>query len=120
MRRVARQRGQDQRFLYFLAFSRIMMRPSQLAFAGEVGQGGRGSRRRRGWGKVGAGYNITQFINRGKHISILALYGITGFVDFDHKEGAYSAEDLLSAVEFMIIPDLRPYFQDNSIFARPG
>jgi hypothetical protein len=31
--RVARQRDQNQRFRYFLALSRIMMRPSQLVFA---------------------------------------------------------------------------------------
>ena len=116
MRRIARQRDEKQRFRYFLALSRIMMRPSQLVFADEVGQDGRGSRRRRGWAEVGAGCDITEFLNRGKHISILALYGITGFIDFDHKEGGYSAEDFISAVEFMIIPHLRPYPQDNSIF----
>ena len=111
MRRIARQRDEKQRFRYFLALSRIMMRPSQLVFADEVGQDGRGSRRRRGWGEVGAGCDITEFLNRGKHISILALYGITGFIDFDHKEGGYSAEDFISAVEFMIIPHLRPYLK---------
>ena len=116
MRRIARQHDEKQRFRYFLALSRIMMRPSQLVFADEVGQDGRGSRRRRGWGEVDAGCDITEFLNRGKHISILAMYWITGFIDFDHKEGGYSAEDFISAVEFMIIPHLRPYPQDNSIF----
>jgi hypothetical protein len=116
MRRVARQRDESQRFRYFLALSRIMRRPSQVVFADEVGQDGRGSRRRRGWGKVGAGCDITEFLNRGKHISILALYGIGGFTDFDYKEGGYSAEDFMDAVKFMIIPHLRPYPQDNSIF----
>ena len=116
MRRIARQHDEKQRSRYFLALSRIMMRPSQLVFADEVGQDGRGSRRRRGWAEVGAGCDITEFLNRGKHISILAMYWITGFIDFDHKEGGYSAEDFISAVEFMIIPHLRPYPQDNSIF----
>ena len=115
MRRVARQRDENQRFRYFLAVSRIMTHPSQLVFADEVGQDGRGSRRRRGWGAVGGGCDITEFLNRGKHISILALYGIGGFIDFDHKEGGYSAEDFMSAVEFMIIPHLRPYPLANSI-----
>ena len=68
---------------------------SQLVFADEVWQDSRGSRRRNGWGEVGAGCNITEFLNRGKRISILALYGITGFIDFDHKEGGYSAEDFI-------------------------
>ena len=116
MRRVARQRDENQRFRYFLALSRIMRRPSRVVFADEVGQDGRGSRRRRGWGEVGAGCDITEFLNRGKHISILALYGIGGFIDFDHKEGGYSAEDFMDSVKFMIIPHLRPYPQDNSIF----
>ena len=57
-----------------------------------------------GWGEVGAGCDIREFLNRGKHISILAVYWITGFIDFDHKEGGYSAKDFISAVEFMIIP----------------
>ena len=116
MRRIARQRDESKRFRYFLALSKVLMRPSQLVFADEVGQDGRGSRRRRGWGEVGAGCDIREFLNRGKHISILALYGITGFIDFDYKEGGYSAEDFMDAVEFMIIPHLQPYPQDNSIF----
>jgi hypothetical protein len=99
MRPVARQGDQNQRFRNFLAYSIIMMRPSQLVFADKVGQDGRGSRRRRSWGKVGAGCDITEFLNRGKHISIPALYGITGFTYFDNKEGRYSPEDFLSAVE---------------------
>ena len=116
MRRIARQRDEDKRFQYFLDLTEVLMRPSQLVFADEVGQDGRGSRRRRGWGEVGGGCDIREFLNRGKHISILALYGITGFIDFDHKEGGYSAEDFMDAVEYMVIPHLRPYPQDNSIF----
>ena len=82
MRRIARQRDESKRFRYFLALSKVSMCPSQLVFADEVGQDGRGSRRRRGWGEVGAGCDIREFLNRGKHISILALYGSTGFIDF--------------------------------------
>ena len=40
--------------------------------------------RRRGWGEVGAGCDITGFLNWGNHISILALYGIGGCIDFGH------------------------------------
>jgi transposase len=116
MRRVARQRDENKRFEYFLAVGKIMSRPSQLVFADEVGQDGRGSRRRRGWGGVGTRVDIPEFLNRGKHISILALYGIGGFIDFDYVEGGYKAEDFLTAVEYMIIPHLRPYPEDNSIF----
>jgi hypothetical protein len=59
--------------------------------------------------------DITEFLNRGKHISILALYGINGFIDFDYVEGGYTADDFLSAVQFMIVPHLRPYPEDNSV-----
>ena len=91
------------------------MHPSQLVFADEVGQDGRGSRRRRGWGPVGSDVEITEFLTRGKHISILALYGYAGFIDFDFLEGGFKADDFMSAVEFMIIPHLRPYPEDGSI-----
>ena len=107
MRRKARQRCENQRFLYFLAIGKLVMHPSQLVFADEVGQDGRGSRRRRWWGPVGSDVEITEFLTRGKHISILALYGYAGFVDFDFLEGGFKADDFMSAVEFMIIPHLR-------------
>lgn len=115
MRRVARQRCEYQRLKYFIAMSKIVTRPSQMVFADEVGQDGRGSRRRRGWGVRAAGVDIIEFLNRGKHISILALYGIHGFIDFDYVEGGYTADDFLSAVQFMIVPHLRPYPEDNSV-----
>jgi hypothetical protein len=38
MRHIARQRGQNQHPRYLLAFCRIMIRPSQLVFADEVGK----------------------------------------------------------------------------------
>jgi transposase len=115
MRRKARQRDEEKRFEYFLALSDVMTSPAQLVFADEVGQDGRGSRRRRGWGPRGQDLEITEFLNRGVHISILALYGHAGFIDFDYVTGGYSAGDFLSAVEFMIIPHLRPYPENNSI-----
>jgi transposase len=115
MRRKARQRDEEKRFQFFLAISEVMYRPSQLVFADEVGQDGRGSRRRRGWGVMGKDLEITEFLNRGAHVSILALYSYTGFLDFDWVEGGYNADDFISAVEFMIIPHLRPYPEDNSI-----
>jgi len=116
MRRVARQRCEYQRLHYFIAMSKIVTRPSQMVFADEVGQEGRGSRRRRGWEVRGAGVDIIEFLDRGKHISILALYGIHGFIDFDYVEGGYTADEFVSAVQFMIVPHLRPYPEDNSVF----
>jgi len=100
MRRVARQRDEFQRHQYFVALSKIMWFPEKLVFSDEVGQDGRGSRRRRGWAPVGAPCDILEFLERGKHISILALYGITGFLNFDYLEGGYNAEDFMTAVQF--------------------
>ena len=40
---------------------------------------------------------ISENLNRGKHISMLALYGYGGFLSFDHLEGGYTADDFLPA-----------------------
>ena len=61
MRRIARQRDERKRFRYFLAPSKVPMRPPQLVFVHEVGQGERGCRRRRRWGELGAGCDIREF-----------------------------------------------------------
>ena len=115
MSRKALQRNEFNRFLYWSAILEEMQFPAQLVFADETGQDNRANRRRRGWGPVGARVKIPEFLNRGKHISILALFGYSGFIDFDYVEGGYSAEDFLLAVEFMIIPHLNPYPAQNSI-----
>ena len=98
MRRKASQRNEYKRFLYWSEIRDLQAHPRQLCFCDEVGQDGRGSRRRRGWGPDGDGVEITEFLHRGKHISILALYGYEGFIDFDWLEGGYKANDFLSAV----------------------
>ena len=83
--------------------------PSQLCFADEVGQDGRGSQRRRGWGPKGDDVIITEYLNRGKHISVLALYGYEGFMAFDWKEGGYDGDAFLSAMELTICPHFQRY-----------
>lgn len=113
MRRVARQRDEHKRHLYFLALSRILERPEQLcsrtrwAKTGMAAGGGVGGLPwERGW--VGSR-------GRGKHISILALYGITGFLDFDYLEGGFDSDDFMTAVEYMVIPHLNAWPADGSI-----
>jgi hypothetical protein len=78
-----------------------------------VGQDGRGSQRRRGWGPKGEDIVITEYLNRGKHISMLALYGYGGFMAFDWKEGGYDGDAFLSAVEHTIFPHLQRYVKTN-------
>ena len=42
---------------------------------------------------------LTEYLNRGKHHSTLALYGIEGLLAFDFKEGGYDADSFIAAVE---------------------
>jgi hypothetical protein len=120
MRRQARQRNNYTRYLYHKEVEEVMEHPSQLCFADEVGQDGRGSQRRRGWGPKGEDIIITEYLNRGKHVSVLALYGYEGFMAFDWKEGGYDGDAFLSAMELTICPHLQRYVKGshrpNSIF----
>ena len=113
MRRRAAQRNDFLRFKYWEEMSDLMVHPWQVCFIDEVGQDGRGSRRRRGWGPVGEDVVISEYLNRGKHISMLALYGYEGFLSFDHLEGGYKADDFLAAVKFCVVPFLQPYDKAN-------
>jgi len=120
MIRAARQRNNYRRMLYRQEIEDLMVTPEQLCFADEVGQDGRWSRRRSGWGPIGESVIITEYLNRGKHHSILALYGIEGFLAFDFKEGGYDADSFIAAVESTIVPHLNRYDVNdplpNSIF----
>jgi transposase len=115
MRRRAEHRNEALRFKYWEEMSDLVVHPWQVCFAGEVGQDGRGSRRRRGWGLRGEDVVITELLARGKHISVLALYGYSGFINFDYKEGGYKADDFLEAVRLCIIPYLQPYDKANPL-----
>ena len=66
MRRRAAQRNDFLRFKYWEEMSDLMVHPWQVCFVDEVGQDGRGSRRRRGWGQVGEDVVISVYLNRGK------------------------------------------------------
>ena len=41
-----------------------MVTPEQVCFADEVGQDGRWSRRKSGWGPIGESVIITEYLNR--------------------------------------------------------
>jgi ribosomal protein L32 len=70
MRRLARQRSNYKRYLYHKEVGEYMEDPSQLCLKDEVGKNGRGSQRRRGWGPKGEDIVITEYLNRGKNISV--------------------------------------------------
>ena len=111
----ALQRSEYNRMLYWSAILNEMQFPWQLVFIDETGLDSRSSRRRRGWGPVGQGVQVEDYLHRGKHISILALFSYTGFLDFDFVEGGYSGEDFMLAMEYMAVPHLQPYPAMNSI-----
>ena len=115
MRERAAQRDEYQRLLYFEAVGAICTHPSQLTFADETAYDERTLRRKRGWGFRGARCEVTAPLVHGKHLSVLALYGYHGFIDFSLRDGGFNAEDFMWAAEHMIIPHLQPYPQPNSI-----
>ena len=116
MRRRAQHRDEYHQFLYWSAVAERTNSRLQLCFADETGIDGRSSRRRRGWSPTGSPCEIIELLHRGKHISILALFDITGFTGFQWVEGGFNADDFLLAVKFMIIP--RMYPQPNSVLVR--
>ena len=115
LRRVAAQRDEAKRDLYWESVFRAVTFIDQLVFADETAKDTRTLWRRRGWGKSGVPVETRQFLIRGKHVSILALYGINGFIDFHFKEGGYKAEDFIGAVATSIIPHLQQWPLPQSV-----
>ena len=115
MRRIAAQRDEHKRDLYWEQIYRTVTFLDQLVFADETAKDTRTLWRRRGWGKFGAPVDTTQFLIRGKHVSILALYGMSGFIDYHHKEGGYKAEDFIEAVQICILPHLQQWPLPRSV-----
>ena len=55
-----------------------------------------------------------RLLHHSTHVSILACYGIGGFIDYHHVEGGYNAADFMGAVESMIVPHLNVWPAPNS------
>ena len=115
LRRVAAQRDERKRDLYWESVYLTVTFIDQLVFADETAKDTRTLWRRRGWGKSGVPVETRQFLIRGKHVSVLALYGIDGFIDFHFKEGGYKAEDFMAAVATSIIPHLQQWPLPRSV-----
>ena len=118
MRERAAQRDEKQREEYFFEVAALYAQGATAAsfvFTDETAKVESVLRRKRGWGARGARVEATKFLFNHKHISILALYGIEGFIDFDWVEGGYKAEEFMDAVEFMIIPKLQQFPLPNSV-----
>lgn len=109
MTHKAQQRNERERHRYWLEVADLNVRMDQLCFFDETGQDERGSRRRRGWGMKNSRVKVDEFLHRGEHVSILAMYGTTGFIDFDYVMGGYDGDDVLRVFEHMIVPQLGSY-----------
>ena len=113
MARVAAQRDEYSRFLYWEEITALGVRPDQICFLDETGVDSR-IRQVRGWGNVGERVELRELLHRGEHISVLALFSFTGFLDFDHIVGGYSGEDVLRVFEDMVVPQLGSYDLNES------
>ena len=117
MIRKALQRDDADRAAYSLEIEGLDPTPEMMCFFDETGVDGRTERRSRGWALKGRKATITELLHNGQHYSVLALYGITGFIDHDFVEGGYTADDVLTAFEWMIVPHLGNYLrrEPNSV-----
>ena len=118
MRQVAAQRDEAQRDEYWQAIAELYAvgaTAASFCFCDETAKVESALRRMRGWGMRGSRVESRHLLHHHQHISVLALYGLTGFIDFDHIEGGYNAEDFMEAVEFMIIPHLQAFPGPNSV-----
>ena len=115
MRERAAQRDESQRAMYWQAIFEECTDPAQLVFADETAKVDSVLRRKRGWGGRGQRVESVRLLHHSTHIAILALYGIGGFIDYDHVEGGYQAVDFMYAVENMIVPHLTAWPAPGSI-----
>jgi hypothetical protein len=108
MQQVAQQRDEEKRNMYRWTLLSLGVQPWNLLFCDETSKRDSVLRRKRGWGLRGHAVRSHRVLHRETNISVLALFGLSGFVDFSCKEGGYTSETFLEAFEFMIVPHLEP------------
>lgn len=109
MQQAAQQRDERKREIYWFTLFDLGVRPEHLVFCDEASKKDSDLRRKRGWGGRGVRVTRKSFKHNEKNLSILALYGISGFIDFDCVDGGYTSASFIVAFEFMILPYLRPF-----------
>lgn len=115
MQNVAAQRDEEKRDLYWFYLFDLRIRPEHLVFCDETAKKDIALRRKRGWGARGARVTRKAVFYNKKCQSVLALYGISGFIDFDVTEGGYTSDSFLEAFEYMILPHMRPFPEPGSV-----
>lgn len=115
MQIVAGQRDEANRSLYWTAVQEIGTRPGQFFFGDESGFDNKTARRKMGWGCRGSRVNVEEILHRGKHYSILALFGVDGFISLRWVEGGYDTGWFMQHITEMIAQVMSEYPADRSI-----
>ena len=87
-------------------------------FIDKTSKDGRTLRRSHVRSLTGAEIQQRGTILRGRRISILGVFTVSGFIDWHMVERGYSAEEFLYAVEYHVLPHLNTYPAPNSILVR--
>lgn len=118
MRKFASERDEAERNVYWAEMTQLVWFPAQLVFIDETSKDGRTLRRSHGRSLTGAEIQQRETILRGRRISILGVFTVSGFIDWHMVERGYSAEEFLYAVEYHVLPHLNTYPAPNSILVR--
>jgi len=118
MRKFASERDEAERNVYWAEMTQLVWFPGQLVFIDETSKDGRTLRRSHGRSLTGAEIQQRETILRGRRISILGVFTVSGFIDWHMVERGYSAEEFLYAVEYHVLPHLNTYPAPNSILVR--
>lgn len=101
--------------MYWSAIAERVVAIEQLMFADETSLDGRTMRRKRGWGPRGQRVQIIEMYHRGRRISILALFGIAGFIDARFVYGAFDAANFMEAMVDLVEAYMLPCPQRRSL-----
>lgn len=115
MQRVAASRDELQRLEYWKAIKELITDPAQLIFGDETGIDGRTARRKMGWGGLGERVSVIEVWHRGKHYSILALYSLCGFTDFEFTEGGYNTDLFMAHIGQLIARNMNGWPDAQSV-----
>ena len=115
MQRVAASRDELHRLEYWTAIKGLITDPAQLIFGDETGIDGRTARRKMGWGGRGERVSVIEIWHRGKHYSILALYSLCGFTDFEFTEGGYNTDLFMTHIGQLIVRNVNGFPMAQSV-----
>jgi DDE superfamily endonuclease len=89
--------------------------PNQLLFVDESAANERTMDRKYGWAPVGATPYVYQSIKCSERWSLLPVYTIDGFFNWEIIQGSYTTESFNAFVENKVLPYCNPYPGPRSI-----